>query len=604
LITFTILTGITEVIPVKMSDLVTIVFYDRFCERSITEPRSKIAALSNYFSCLVDGHFREAGQNTIRIEVRNANYFVLKLLEKIDLEDQDSTMEKELDLLEDSSYFGITYNLSKLKITKEILNEIMEIIKRTGDHNLIQKVLNDVPAHVLLHTVSLDALFMIAKNGKSSVPRTIGMVNDNDNETVELKMKRCLILYLYNHKLPTNAVDVAIQLNDKDLIKWTAEKLGLLQVCQAIASHGNLDLLVWAIQLFPWDGQVCVTAAENGHFHLVKWIIENDHVISHNDVVQCVSHIIDYNKLDMLEYFCDKYPDIHDDIALIAARSDNIKILEWADQNGWSIETTQIYNVAYVAMHINILFWVHKKDPTLTISLDELVYAAMCNNFQALKWLDEQIRTRYKIYPTNSKICYYAVINGNAEMLRWALNKGYSHNLHNNQILFLVAACTGHLDVVKILHNFDNPVNKKFCINVTKYGHLEIIKWAHTINKKIWSHNITRIAARNGHLELLKWALENGCPWDKQMASQAAAGGQLKVLIWARNHGYCPWSCDICHEAAIYGHLEVLKWAKSQNCPWDKAKCSCYVYRKYGMQSEIYQWIDNYHRQKIEKTTH
>jgi len=46
-------------------------------------------------------------------------------------------------------------------------------------------------------------------------------------------------------------------------------------------------------------------------------------------------------------------------------------------------------------------------------------------------------------------------------------------------------------------------------------------------------------AAEGGHLEVLKWARENGCPWDRRTTECANAGGHSDVLEWAKENG-CP----------------------------------------------------------------
>ena len=59
------------------------------------------------------------------------------------------------------------------------------------------------------------------------------------------------------------------------------------------------------------------------------------------------------------------------------------------------------------------------------------------------------------------------------------------------------------------------------------------------------------------------------CPWD-----EAAKGGHLEVLKWARENG-CPWDVGTCACAAEGGHLEVLKWARENGCPWNEGTCAC-----------------------------
>ena len=66
-------------------------------------------------------------------------------------------------------------------------------------------------------------------------------------------------------------------------------------------------------------------------------------------------------------------------------------------------------------------------------------------------------------------------------------------------------------------------------------------------------------AARGGHLDVLKWARQAGCEWDADTCSEAARGGHLDVLKWARQAG-CEWDADTCSDAARGGHLDVLKY--------------------------------------------
>ena len=72
--------------------------------------------------------------------------------------------------------------------------------------------------------------------------------------------------------------------------------------------------------------------------------------------------------------------------------------------------------------------------------------------------------------------------------------------------------------------------------------------------------------AAGGDLEILQWAREHHCPWDKTTCESAAEGGHLEVLRWARQHD-CPWDEDTCGCAAEGGYLEVMRWALEHGCP-------------------------------------
>ena len=56
-----------------------------------------------------------------------------------------------------------------------------------------------------------------------------------------------------------------------------------------------------------------------------------------------------------------------------------------------------------------------------------------------------------------------------------------------------------------------------------------------------------------------------GCAWDEGTCSEAARGGHLDVLKWARENG-CNWNRYTCNDAARGGYLEILKWARENGC--------------------------------------
>ena len=56
--------------------------------------------------------------------------------------------------------------------------------------------------------------------------------------------------------------------------------------------------------------------------------------------------------------------------------------------------------------------------------------------------------------------------------------------------------------------------------------------------------------------------------WDEYLCSNAAGGGHMEVLQWARTHG-CQWDEITCSEAALGGQLAVLQWARAEGCDWD-----------------------------------
>ncbi len=106
-------------------------------------------------------------------------------------------------------------------------------------------------------------------------------------------------------------------------------------------------------------------------------------------------------------------------------------------------------------------------------------------------------------------------------------------------------------------------------------------RWHHLLEmptKKDWFRFVYE-AAGGGHLEVLQWARSQGCPWDEWVCAYAAEGGHLEVLKWARSHG-CPW--DEWH-ALHWGSLAtggVANLCSSstmlQNCKTTITWCLCF----------------------------
>ena len=62
---------------------------------------------------------------------------------------------------------------------------------------------------------------------------------------------------------------------------------------------------------------------------------------------------------------------------------------------------------------------------------------------------------------------------------------------------------------------------------------------------------------------MLTWAVITcGYQWSAMTCAQAAHGGHLTVLQWARANG-CVWDTSTCEQAARGGHLTVLQWARA-----------------------------------------
>jgi hypothetical protein len=108
------------------------------------------------------------------------------------------------------------------------------------------------------------------------------------------------------------------------------------------------------------------------------------------------------------------------------------------------------------------------------------------------------------------------------------------------------------------------PWDWRTCADAARGGQLEVLQWARA-NGAQWDEWTCRYAADGGHLAVLQWARANGCPWDAMTCAHAALNGHQHVLEWARANG-CPWDPQTCSFAAHKGHLSVLQWARARGC--------------------------------------
>ena len=126
-------------------------------------------------------------------------------------------------------------------------------------------------------------------------------------------------------------------------------------------------------------------------------------------------------------------------------------------------------------------------------------------------------------------------------------------------------AATKRADLATKLITVKKPEERE----AVKKGYLSTLQHMHSRGRLSRKKYLCEDAARGGHLEVLQWARANGCPWDEKTCAGAAEGGHLGMLKWARENG-CPWNEETCAKAAYGGHLEVLQWARANDCPWDE----------------------------------
>lgn len=112
------------------------------------------------------------------------------------------------------------------------------------------------------------------------------------------------------------------------------------------------------------------------------------------------------------------------------------------------------------------------------------------------------------------------------------------------------------------------------CAEAALGGHIHVIAWARKRGYP-WDKMACQNAAYENHFDLLKWLRrpEDPCPWDNKTFVNIAAVGNLPMLQWAKENGI-PLTNDLCRISIRYNHLNILQWAREIQSPWDNECCS------------------------------
>lgn len=91
-------------------------------------------------------------------------------------------------------------------------------------------------------------------------------------------------------------------------------------------------------------------------------------------------------------------------------------------------------------------------------------------------------------------------------------------------------------------------------------GALDTLQWLADDRERPGGTNSVAVAAGRGA----------SVPWGVGVCREAARGGHLHVLRYARLLLGCPWDASVCANAASAGHLHVLQWLREKGCAMDK----------------------------------
>ena len=216
----------------------------------------------------------------------------------------------------------------------------------------------------------------------------------------------------------------------------------------------------------------------------------------------------------------------------------------------------------------------------------------------ALRLTCRQLRDAH---PGDTKSRYRDVVSSEA-MVSWAIDHGAAR--HAGGALAEAAAVAGNLPVLQYVHIFTNLVLKRNLTEAAaKCGHLAVLKWLRE-RECPWDEEVAGEAASRGHIHILDWALDNNVPMGDStpvsttpmgmLVRKAARNGRMECVRWLHFHKKCALTSEVYEVAAGSANLELLKWldAKDPSIGTRQAsihaadsgniECLRYVQRRHG----------------------
>lgn len=249
---------------------------------------------------------------------------------------------------------------------------------------------------------------------------------------------------------------------------------------------------------------ICTTAAEHGHFHILKWASEMDFSFSDDAILVAISNkhndIVKWLYDQTIDFECDShYP------CEMAAVSGNFEILKWMHETNRAHWHVDVCKAAAESGDLHILQWLREQN----CPWDEEVCtgAAENNHLHILQW------ARSQQCPWNVYTAIDAAINSHFDVLRWALGNGCPLTSRVYEELLYYNCNANIVEILELLYEHKCPMNESLCSIAAETYPLNVLQWLRD-HGCVWDETTSYNAALNGRLPILKWALDNGCPYD------------------------------------------------------------------------------------------
>ena len=174
------------------------------------------------------------------------------------------------------------------------------------------------------------------------------------------------------------------------------------------------------------------------------------------------------------------------------------------------------------------------------------IYSNLCSWAASKRQLPiQQMLQRQPTHTWKSSVCEHAASRVNLEVLKFAHENGCPGM--RNVVPVLRSRATwrcSNLRTKMDAHGTSPPAGLLARCISWRSSNLHIALGAPGTRPLAWK------AAKYGHLDILQWAHEHGCPWDERSSSKAAKHRHQDLLEWALDHG-CPIAAKLQEKAAL-----------------------------------------------------
>ncbi|ETO62029.1 hypothetical protein F444_20026 [Phytophthora nicotianae P1976] len=433
------------------------------------------------------------------------------------------------------------------------------------------------------------------------------------------------------------ALEVAGTRNDVTVVEWLLEHNNGSQISEyivdAVVAKGHLDVLkiflAYQIEagMVDW-GYSIVTAMENGHSEVVRWMHKNigGGVHVHN----LIAMALDIGDMDLAQFLMPRGGCLLD----YACPGKNVYMIEWMFDCGYlrrseTHTVSAIQSLAEVGnlellqkviqlvpeLPIDSSIWIRCwgfalkiafmrcNFPTIRCLVEHRMGYLICNCYckvlADLTWLAarkghiELLQYVYNLGIPNAfkdvSIWVGAVSNGKLETVKWLLERKLYPPSDEESNVIDEAAKYGRLEILQFFHGLNTVMTmdedapeSRLTIQVNKlwakshaidlaaaHGHLAVIQWLHMHRKEGCTANAMDGAATYGHLHVVQWLQENRDEGCTTVAMDAAASnGHMSILQYLQINRSEGCSASIMDGPAKKGDLNMLKWLHENRADW------------------------------------